>query len=257
MFKTNRSKCFVILFLLVLSAVRLSSETVILKTKEEINGSICKFDDNNLYLSKEKQLYIIPVPLIDFVLDDRGIQLNLSEISEREFPKLNYNSFAEIKEIQDLKTRKKFKPRYTSRGYGTYYDRRVNKMIYGNTARTLEKNLFSFSIYDLFMINYSIGVTDELEIDIFTAPLISLAESGIAFKYNLVRKNDFEFSVRSGFKYLSEPFYDEGFRDRRYSFPTMLLFTYGTIDNFFSCYLGFDIIKDFDYDSTHTHMIIP
>jgi len=167
-------------------------------------------------------------------LDEQGRQLELTEIRKREFTKINYNSFAEIKEIEDLKTRKKFKPRYSSRRYGTYYDRRVNKMIYGNTAYITDRENFSVASYNVLLINSSIALSSKIESDLYFLNFADNVFLMAHLKYSIVSSEHLQIALRTGLKNYQSKSLAGDTRSSYRGLPQSVLITIGNIDYFLS-----------------------
>jgi len=248
-----RMKIFLLIFMGLLG-VNCFAETLVLDNGDILCGKICFLENDNLYLCNEKVLYIVSIPRIKKIIDDQDCQLQISELEKRDFPKLNYNSFLEIKEIKDQNQGKGYSLKYFSKRFGTYYDRRVNKMIYGSTARIMESGISSVSSYDILLLNFCTALSNKFDTDFYLAGYAGSYLFMINLKYALYSSHLLQLALKSGYQYSYDDFPAEN-SISYYGFPQSLLITLGNIDYFLTGNLS--IVPATREDNNKTKYITP
>lgn len=230
--KQSLFKCWITFILLSISTT-IFSNSIILNTGETIKGRIYNIDNKYLYLDEDKKLIIVPLSMIKKILNEQDLQLEITKLEKRSFSKINYNSFSEIRIIDESKReRRVYSPHYLSNKYGTYYDHRVNKMIYGNTARIMEKGITSFSSYDILLLNFCGALSNKFEADIYFISFMRSSLFMANIKYSLYSSEICHLALKSGFKKSSSIGQSEENRTYYSGFPQSILFTFGNVDKF-------------------------
>ncbi len=242
-----QKKLFILFFCLFV--IVLFAETVFLINGETISGKIIGFKSQKVYLDYEKELYIISYSMISKVVDDNNSVIAISDIPELDHYQLKFNSFTKFIEIKPEKPPKLFTPRYSSKRFGEYYDHRTNRMLFGLTARALEKNILSITNYDVALMNYSIGLFHNTEFEMFMSPFFMSEIFGISVKYQVYSHPLLAISLRSGYRFFGDPLHDEGFKDKCYDMPNSLLLTFGSVDHQISANIDVNPTIDHNYES--------
>ena len=242
-------KIAVIIAFLCLFTLTLSAETITLTDGRSIEGKIIGIEYNKVYLESEKELYIISLFMISKVVDDNNIVITIRDIPKLNHYQAKFNSFTKFIEIKPEKPPKLFTPKYSSKKYGEYYDHRTNRMLFGLTARALEKNILSITSYDVALMNYSIGLFHNTEFEMFMSPFFMSEIFGISVKYQVYSHPLLAIALRSGYRFFGEPFHDEGFKDKCYDMPNSLLITFGSVDHQISANIDVNPTIDHNYES--------
>ena len=238
-----------IIVFLCLFMLKLSAETITLTDGRSIDGKIIGIENSKVYLDYEKELYIISYSMISKVVDDNNSVIAISDIPELDHYQLKFNLFTKFIEIKPEKPPKLFTPKYSSRKYGEYYDHRTNRMLFGLTARALEKDILSITNYYVVLMNYSIGLFHNTEFEMFMSPLFMSEIFGISVKYQVYSHPLLAISLRSGYRFFGEPLHNEGFKDKTYDMPNSLLLTFGSVDHQISANIDVNPTIDHNYES--------
>ena len=173
--------------------------------------------------------------MIKKILNEQGLQLEIAELEKRSFSKLNYNSFSEIRNIEKLKAKKNsYSPHYLSNKYGLYHDHRINKLLYGNSARTLERGIFSIAGYYLIVgQNLSFGLSKRFEAEISTSFMLNFIMCSI--KYRFLSLSSLDLAFKTSYYYTEDFDHDGiGSKPKDYHYPQSIIATYGNIDHYIS-----------------------
>ncbi len=241
-------RALIIVFLCLL-LLKISAETITLTDGRSVDGKIIGIEYNKIYLDSEKELYVISSSMISTIVDNNNSVITISNIPILNHYQLKFNSFTKFIEIKSEKPPKLFTPRYSSKKYGDYYDNRTNRMLFGLTARALEKNILSITNYDVALINYSIGLFQNTEFEMFMSPFFMAEIFGISVKYQVYSHPLLAIAFRSGYRFFGDPLHDEGFKDKYYDFPNSLLLTFGSIDHQISANIDVNPAIDHNYES--------
>jgi len=226
----------------------LYTDVITLNNEDTILGDICECKNNEVFILNNKTLFIIPISMITKIEDDQDNKITIGSIKSRSFEKINFNSYKNIQYIKPLTAAKLYSPRYRSKKYANYYDHRVNKMIYGNTARTLEKNVVSFSVYDLILFNFCAAISNKIEADVYLFSYVGSMLFMANAKYSLYSSNLFQLAIRSGFKYSDSESLSGGNHNYYSGFPQSLLITLGNVDYFITGNMSIEPVSREDSD---------